>query len=86
MYGVRKPFTAGVYAGDGFFGLDLKTTYVLSQLFGYILSKYLGVKLVSEAQRGKRLGFLLGLVVAAELALVGFAVAPRGLGAAVPLR
>jgi hypothetical protein len=79
MYGFRKPFTAGVYAGDGFFGLDLKTVFVLSQLLGYTCSKYLGVKLVSEAQRRQRLVLLLGLVAASEIALIAFGLAPRAL-------
>lgn len=81
MYAFRKPFAAGAYAGDGFFGLDLKTIFVLSQLVGYTLSKYLGVKFVTEAGRRRRLLLLLLLIAAAEVSLVGFAVAPNPLRA-----
>jgi hypothetical protein len=76
MYAFRKPFAAATYAEDDFFGLDSKTVFVLSQLLGYTLSKYIGVKIVSEAGRPRRLHLLLGLVGLAELALLGFASAP----------
>ncbi len=76
MYGFRKPFAAATFAGPGLWGIDLKTTLVLAQVVGYMLSKFLGIKLVSELAAKHRAWALVGLVVAAELALVVFAVAP----------
>ncbi len=70
MYAFRKPFAVGQYHGDGLWGVDLKTTLVISQVVGYTFSKYLGVRWVSEASRRARLPFLLSLVAAAELALL----------------
>lgn len=76
MYAFRKPFTVGTYVSEQPLGVDLKTWFVSSQLIGYALSKYLGVRFVSEASRARRLPLLIGLVVASELALVGFALFP----------
>lgn len=78
MYAFRKPFAAGTYEDLTFFGthLDLKTAFVISQVIGYTLSKYLGIKLCSEVTRGRRLGMLLVLIAIAEVALLLFAVLP----------
>lgn len=76
MYAFRKPFAAAVYPGAGGLGLDLKTLFVISQVVGYTLSKYLGIKWVSEVRRTRRLVLLLGLIGAAELALLAFALLP----------
>lgn len=77
MYAFRKPFAAAGYASEPWLGLDLKTLFVTSQVVGYTVSKYLGIKWVSEVTRKGRLAMLLGLIAAAELALVGFAVLPK---------
>lgn len=76
MYGVRKPFAAATYDADGWLGLDAKTAFVMSQVLGYTLSKFLGIKWVSEVSREARLRMLVGLVLLAELALLGFALLP----------
>jgi len=77
MYAFRKPFAAGGYDAPGAFGLDLKTLFVVSQVLGYTASKYLGIKWVSEVTRARRAYLLIGLIVAAELSLLGFAVLPQ---------
>ena len=78
MYAFRKPFTAGTYEGQEYFGLGLKTLLVLSQLSGYMLAKFLGVKVISETPRARRAIALILLMSVAELALVGFAFLPTG--------
>ncbi len=82
MYAFRKPFAAGSYAGPGLFGsgVELKTALVIGQLLGYTLSKYVGIRVVSEARPSSRGRLLLGLVLAAELSLVLFALLPRDAG------
>lgn len=77
MYAFRKPFAAGSYHEPGAFGLDLKTLFVVSQVLGYTLSKYLGIKWVSEVTRARRAYLLVGLIAVAELCLFGFALLPR---------
>lgn len=76
MYAFRKPFAAAGYASEPWLGLDLKTLFVTSQVVGYTFSKYLGIKWVSEVTRQGRLAMILGLIAAAEVALVAFAVLP----------
>jgi len=76
MYAFRKPFTAATYQGDEVFGLSLKTLLVISQLAGYMISKFIGIRVVSE-MRGRYRGVaIVGLILTAEAALVGFAFAP----------
>src|SRR5262249_15429469 len=43
---------------------------------GYALSKYLGIKVCSEATHGRRAGLLVGLILCAEAALLLFALTP----------
>ena len=81
MYAFRKPFAAGLYEGLHFFGtqIELKTAFVISQIIGYTLSKYLGVKICPEIERGRRARLLVVLILLAELALLLFAVLPTNL-------
>ncbi len=78
MYAFRKPFSAAQYENLALLGtqVDLKTAFVISQVVGYTLSKYLGIKFCSEITRGRRLAMLIGLVAVAEIALLLFAVLP----------
>ncbi len=78
MYSYRKPFAAATYADDTFWILDLKSALIISQLCGYALSKFLGIKFNSEMPPQRRAWALVFLIVWAELALVVFAVMPPG--------
>jgi hypothetical protein len=79
MYAFRKPFAAAQYSGERLGELDLKTALIISQIIGYTLSKYIGIKVCSEASRGQRARMLVLLVLLAEAALVLFALAPAPL-------
>lgn len=81
MYAFRKPFAAASFKDMTWLGsqIDLKTAFVISQILGYTLSKYIGIKLCSEVTRRARAGFLLALIIAAEAALLLFAVLPANL-------
>jgi hypothetical protein len=76
MYAFRKPFSAGEYAGAKLGGVDLKTALVISQILGYAISKYIGIKVCSEAAPGRRAWMLVLFILWAETALVLFAVLP----------
>lgn len=78
MYAVRKPFAAATFADGEVWGVQLKIALVLGQVLGYALSKFLGIKFVSEIPPRRRPLALVGLLLAAELALVAFAVLPPG--------
>src|SRR3954466_4518512 len=76
MYAFRKPFAAATYPGTPWLGLEPKTLLVTSQVVGYAVSKYLGIKWVTEVTRQRRLAMILGLIAASEISLVGFALLP----------
>src|SRR4051812_33609358 len=77
IYAFRKPFTAASYDGS-FPGtqVQLKTAFVISQIIGYTLAKYAGIKVVSEATRARRSWMVVVLVAIAELAMLLFAIVP----------
>ena len=76
MYAFRKPFSAAKYEGLQFMDTDLqiKTVFVISQLIGYCLSKYLGCKVCSEVNRSNQAKALIGMILMALAALIGFAI------------
>ena len=76
MYAFRKPFTAASYADEVFWGMGYKTVLVTAQVVGYTLSKFLGIKVVAEIQPHRRAVLLLGLIAAAEVALLLFGLTP----------
>jgi hypothetical protein len=78
MYSFRKSFAAAHFSDQTFWILDLKSALIVSQLFGYALSKFLGIKFNSEMAPQRRAWALVFLIVWAELALVLFAVLPPG--------
>lgn len=78
MYAFRKPFTAATYADvPGWQGLvDFKIALVIAQVAGYALSKFIGVKVVSEMAASRRGIAIVGLVAFSWVALLLFAVLP----------
>ena len=76
MYAFRKPFLATSYEGMQLWGLDVKSVLAISQIAGYTLSKFVGIKVCSEIHHPHRAKFLIGLILLAEIALVLFAVLP----------
>ncbi|MCH1504859.1 MAG: DUF5690 family protein [Verrucomicrobiales bacterium] len=80
MYGFRKGFSVGTYEEQsaGFFGsvFALKSAMVISQVIGYALSKYIGVKVNSEMPKSIRGLALIGSIVVAQLALLAVALLP----------
>src|SRR5262249_7513720 len=72
MYAFRKPFTAASYPDVIVWGMGYKTVLITAQVLGYTLSKFLGIKVVAEVQPHRRVALLLGLIAAAEAALLLF--------------
>ena len=56
--------------------MDYKVVVTITQILGYLLAKFIGIKLISELKGQHRLKFILGAIVLAELALVVFAILP----------
>ena len=76
MYAFRKPFTAATFDGVRYFGMDYKIILVIAQLIGYTLSKFLGVRFVSELSYQDRPRMLVLLMGTAWLSLLFFALVP----------
>lgn len=76
VYALRKPFTAATFDGMDFFGMDYKVATTIMQIFGYLISKFFAIKIVSELKRENRLKFMIFSVALAELALVFFGLLP----------
>jgi hypothetical protein len=76
MYAFRKPFTAGKFEGHALGMVDYKTVLVIAQTMGYTLSKFLGIKVVSEMRPEKRAWMILGLIAISHLALLLFGMVP----------
>jgi len=78
MYAFRKPFTAATF--DAVPGwsllLDYKIALVIAQVAGYALSKFIGVKVISEIEPRRRALAILGLIGVSWLALFLFALVP----------
>ena len=41
VYALRKPYTAAVFDDVDFFGLDYKVVVTISQIAGYVISKFM---------------------------------------------
>lgn len=76
MYAVRKSFLAGQYLDYTVNGINYKTILVISQIIGYMLSKFIGIKYVSELKEKNRHFILIGLVTFGLVMLLCFAFAP----------
>ena len=77
MYAFRKPFSVATFEGMEVFHIDYKIILIIAQVLGYALSKFIGIKVVSELKANQRVYYLLGLIFIAELAIVLFALVPQ---------
>jgi len=78
MYGFRKPFTAASFDdAEMLWGQTFKVVLVTSQVLGYTISKFWGIKVIAEMPANRRAIGILVLIVLAEVALVAFGLVPR---------
>jgi hypothetical protein len=78
MYAFRKPFTAATFddVPGWHLALNYKIALIVAQVAGYALSKFIGIKVISEIHPRYRAAAILGLIGVSWLALVGFAMIP----------
>jgi hypothetical protein len=84
MYGFRVPFKAAEYKtevilpwlrGDGSAAeISEKTLFIIAQVLGYTVSKFAGIKIISELRPERRAVAILVLIAIAEVALLMFAI------------
>ncbi len=77
MYAYRKPWSAATF--DGASWEAFKYWAGVSQILGYALSKFVGIKICSEISHAKRAIAIIGFIFVAEFALLLFAVVPENL-------
>src|SRR5258708_38843852 len=76
MYGFRKPFTAASYDGIRLFGISYKVVLVISQVLGYMCSKFYGIRFIAVMQPSRRAGYIIRLVFIAWISLLLFGLVP----------
>lgn len=76
MYAFRKAYSAGTFTGQQYFHIDYKVWLVIAQIIGYTMSKFYGIKFISELKPGQRAKSILILIGIAWLALLCFAIVP----------
>lgn len=76
MYAFRKPISAGTFVDVEVWDVGYKTALIVSQTLGYTLSKFLGIKFVSELPPQRRAMGILMLIAIAHGSLLFFALVP----------
>jgi MFS family permease len=77
VYAFRKPFTVGIYAdGPTVFGLAYKDALVISQVLGYMMAKFYGIKFIAELKKIGRGKFILLLVGISWISLLFLPIIP----------
>lgn len=72
MYAVRKPYTVSSYDGLKQFGISYKVVLVTAQVLGYMLSKFIGIKFISEVKHKSRPLLIIFLISVGWLSLFFF--------------
>jgi MFS family permease len=76
IFGFRKSFTVATFDGITVAGYSYKTLLVISQVLGYMLAKFYGIKYVAELKRTGRGTVILLLTGIAWFSWLGFALVP----------
>ena len=76
IFSLRKTFGVATYEGHSVAGVNFKVWMVIAQVVGYMLSKFIGIKVVSELGANARAKGILIMVTIASLAWLGFAITP----------
>jgi len=73
VYAFRKPFTIGLYMDEPkIAGLDYKNILVIAQVLGYTVSKFYGIKFISELNKVGRGWSILILIILSFIPLLLF--------------
>jgi MFS family permease len=76
VYAFRKTFPAATFSGMEYAGVSYKVWLVTFQAVGYALSKFIGIKVISELQSRSRARGILWMVVIAGISWIFFAWVP----------
>lgn len=76
VYAFRKTFSVATFDGMQFAGISYKVWLVTFQVIGYALSKFIGIKVISELKARSRAFGILLMVIIAGLSWFFFALVP----------
>lgn len=76
VYALRKPFTSASFNEMEVFGMEYKVVVIIIQIIGYVVAKFIGIKLISELKKENKLKFIFSSVLLAEISLLFFALLP----------
>jgi hypothetical protein len=76
IFAFRKTYTVGTFEGIAFLGVSYKSWMVISQVIGYGLAKFAGIKLISELKSTFRVKGIVIMVTVAGLSWLFFAITP----------
>jgi hypothetical protein len=76
VYSFRKTFSVATFQGLEFLGISYKSWLVISQVIGYALSKFIGIKIISELKASSRSKGILTMVSMAVGSWLLFAIVP----------
>lgn len=76
VYAFRKTFAAATFEGITYWGIGYKELLVIFQVMGYALSKFVGIKIISELQAQSRAAGILLMVALAGISWFLFAIVP----------
>lgn len=77
IYAFRKTFTAATFEDTFYGGISYKSWLIISQVFGYGLAKFFGIRYISELKAHARTSGILIMVCIAGVSWLLFAVVPQ---------
>jgi MFS family permease len=77
IFSLRKTFGVATYQGLEYGGIDYKIWMVTFQVIGYMISKFIGIKIVSEMKAKYRTKGILLMVSIATVSWLLFAITPK---------
>ncbi len=76
IFAFRKTYTVGTFEGFVFLGMRYKSWLVITQVIGYGVAKFWGIKLISELKSSTRVTGILIMVAMAGASWLLFAITP----------
>jgi len=76
IFAFRKTFTVGTFEGLAYLGVSYKVWLIISQVVGYGLAKFIGIKVISELPAFKRARGIIVMISIAGISWLFFAITP----------
>lgn len=80
IFAFRKPFTVASFGEKEMLGISYQTLLIISQVIGYMLSKFAGIRFISALRRTGRWKATVMIMSGAWLSLLLFAILPDAAG------